>query len=83
VLKGNIEQQTAAYQAGITGGWLTPNEVRRLENLPPITDQPEADQIHIPLNLGPVPEGMELPTVPGPLERPKEPAKGHSPNGRH
>jgi HK97 family phage portal protein len=84
MLKGDMASQTAAYQAAITGGWMTPNEVRRLENLPPITDQPEADQIHIPLNLGPVPEGMELPTVPGPLERPKEPAKALiSPNGRH
>jgi HK97 family phage portal protein len=79
MLKGDIAQQTAAYQAAITGGWMTPNEVRQLENLPRITDQPEADQIHIPLNLGPVPEGMELPTVPGPLERPDEPPKALPP----
>jgi hypothetical protein len=62
VLKGNIEQQTAAYQAGITGGWLTPNEVRRLENLPP-SDTPGADELHIPLNLSgsqqPDPEGAQ------------------------
>lgn len=34
VLRGSFEVRVAAYQQGISGGWLTPNEVRQLENRP-------------------------------------------------
>jgi HK97 family phage portal protein len=34
VLRGSFETRTAAYQAAIQSGWMTPAEVRALENLP-------------------------------------------------
>ncbi|MGN6754839.1 MAG: phage portal protein, partial [Thermomicrobiales bacterium] len=52
VLKGAIEQRFNAYGQAINTGWMTPNEVRDRENLGRITGQPEADEIHVGLNLG-------------------------------
>ncbi len=46
----NKEALTKEYQAGIAGGWLTPNEVRAMEGLPPLVD---GDQTFLPLNLAP------------------------------
>lgn len=34
VLRGDFEQRVTAYQAGVNSGWLTPAEVREMENLP-------------------------------------------------
>lgn len=53
VLRGDPEQRSAAYQRYIQSGIYTPNEIRRLENLPPI-DHPDADRILLPLNMIPV-----------------------------
>lgn len=50
VLKGDTEARMAAYNAA--QWWLTPNEVRQRENLPQLTDDPEADRIHIEMNRG-------------------------------
>lgn len=36
VLRGDFEQRVTAYQAGINSGWLTPAEVREMENLPAV-----------------------------------------------
>lgn len=41
-----------AYQSALTAGWLTQNEVRKLENYPAV-QQPDADTLHRPLNLTP------------------------------
>lgn len=35
LLRGNAQARSAFYNAGITGGWMTPNEVREKEDLPP------------------------------------------------
>lgn len=60
VLRGNIEQRSQAYQRFLTSGVYTPNELRRLENNPEISD-PEADAIRVPINLDPVsPEMRKL-----------------------
>lgn len=50
VLRGNTSQQYRNYATGITTGFLTPNEVRAMENLPP-SDQPDADKLLFPMNL--------------------------------
>lgn len=34
VLRGDFETRVSSYQQGIVSGWLTPAEVRRMENLP-------------------------------------------------
>jgi len=43
VLRGAFETRVDSYQAAINAGWLTPNEVRRLENLPEVEG---ADQLY-------------------------------------
>jgi HK97 family phage portal protein len=50
VLKGNIEQRSEAYQRFLQSGVMTPNELRRLENLPPVDDR-GADSVHVPMNM--------------------------------
>lgn len=47
VLRGDIATRSTAYQRFYTGRVMTPNELRALENLPPITDDPTADQLYI------------------------------------
>lgn len=50
-LKGDPEKRFRAYQSA--QWWMTPNEVRQRENLPPIDDD-RANSINVPLNLEPV-----------------------------
>jgi HK97 family phage portal protein len=52
ILRGDINQRSIAYQRFISAGVYTPNECRALENLPR-SENPAADEIHIPLNLSP------------------------------
>lgn len=50
VLRGDIGKRATAYNQFLNAGVYTPNELRRLENLPPVDDF-EADRIHVPLSL--------------------------------
>lgn len=50
-LKGDPLKRFQAYQSA--QWWMTPNEVRERENLPPVDDD-RANSINIPLNLDPV-----------------------------
>jgi HK97 family phage portal protein len=50
LLRGDSATRTAVYRSGLNDGWMTPNEVRRLENLPR-SDDPEADKLRSPLNM--------------------------------
>jgi HK97 family phage portal protein len=36
LLRGDSQARAAFYNAGITGGWMVPNEPRALEDLPPV-----------------------------------------------
>jgi HK97 family phage portal protein len=36
LLRGDTQARAAFYNAGITGGWMVPNEPRALEDLPPV-----------------------------------------------
>lgn len=58
VLRGDIATRSTAYQRFISSGVYTPNEVRALENMPR-SDTPGADDIHLPMNLGPDPAVMD------------------------
>lgn len=46
-LRGDSKARSAFYNAGITGGWMVPNEVRKLENLQPV---PWGDEPYRPFN---------------------------------
>ena len=54
LLRGDIGARYAAYRAGRDGGWLSPNEIRRLENLPEIDG---GDEYLSPLNMQPIGKG--------------------------
>lgn len=47
-LKGDFEQRASAMQSSVGGPWLTRNEARRDNNLPPV---PGGDELIVPLNV--------------------------------
>lgn len=51
VLRGDFEERADAYQKGVNSGWITPAEVRKLENLPFIEG---SDQLFINSTMTPV-----------------------------
>ncbi len=70
LLRGNTAQRTAAYTAGRNGGWLSINDIRRLEDLPLI---PNGDDYLQPMNFsvvgaGPAALGAGLGTGNGGME---------------
>jgi HK97 family phage portal protein len=48
VLRGALKERYEAYRVGRDGGWLSSNDIRRLEDLPPI---PGGDIYLVPLNM--------------------------------
>jgi HK97 family phage portal protein len=44
LLRGSTKERYDAYQVGLNGGWLTVNEVRALEDLPPLPEEPEPEE---------------------------------------
>lgn len=48
VLATDAASRYAAYNLGITGGYLEPDEIRRWENLPPLPEKPQPDPTPIP-----------------------------------
>ncbi|MFT3810542.1 MAG: phage portal protein [Micropepsaceae bacterium] len=51
LLRGDTAARYAAYRIGREWGWLSPNDIRRTENLPPI---PDGDLYTSPLNQTPL-----------------------------
>lgn len=56
VLRGDFEERTDAYQRAINSGWMTPAEVRELENLPFIEG---SDQLFVNSTMVPVGDGED------------------------
>jgi HK97 family phage portal protein len=51
LLRGDIGSRYTAYQKGVLGGWLSPNDVRSLENMNPI----DGGDIYLaPMNMAPI-----------------------------
>lgn len=48
LLRGDLGARYTAYRVGRDGGWLSPNEIRRLENMPEING---GDEYLSPLNM--------------------------------
>jgi HK97 family phage portal protein len=48
LLRGDMKSRSEAYAAGRTGGWLSVNDIRKLENMAPI---PNGDIYMMPLNF--------------------------------
>lgn len=53
LLRGDSEARASFYQSGLSNGWLTINEVRRIENMPPVEggDVPRMQMQNVPLML--------------------------------
>ncbi|MEM6560031.1 MAG: phage portal protein [Planctomycetota bacterium] len=51
MLRASTQERYAAYSTGRQGGWLSVNDIRRKENLPPV---PGGDDLLEPLNMQPV-----------------------------
>ncbi len=43
--RGNYQGRTAAYNIGRSGGWLSANDIRRLENMNPISEEDGGDLV--------------------------------------
>lgn len=76
LLQADTRTRFAAWQSALTAGWMTPNEVRAREDLPPL---PGGDDLHRPLNQGPAAGGPPPDPDPDPppaddQEPPDEPA---------
>jgi len=64
LLRGDVQSRFTAYSVGRQWGWLSPNDVRRLENMDPI---PGGDSYLVPLNMVDAKDGgraMPGPSVP-------------------
>lgn len=55
LLRGDSAARSAFYQSGLTNGWMTINEVRALENMPPVTggEVPRMQSQNIPITQEP------------------------------
>lgn len=51
LLRGDSAGRASFYQSGLNNGWMTINEVRRLENLPPVPggDEPRMQSQNVPI----------------------------------
>ncbi|WP_234782512.1 phage portal protein [Sphingopyxis macrogoltabida] len=55
LLRGASAERSSFYQSGLTNGWLTINEVRALENMPPVEggDVPRMQSQNVPITEAP------------------------------
>lgn len=67
ILRGDLPSRYTAYAQAINAGFKTQNEIRRLENDPPMTDDPDAERLHRPGNLTPM---LSAATSPSPAPAP-------------
>lgn len=63
LLRGDIKSRYEAYAVARQNGWMSANDIRKLENMNPI---PGGDIYLIPLNMMPAPTGKAPASVPEP-----------------
>ena len=51
LLRGDSAARADFYQKARTASWMTPNEIRAKENLPPVEG---GDDLHVPMNMAPL-----------------------------
>ena len=76
LLRGDAAARAAFYDAGFDRGWLSPNDIREMENLNPRTDS-EGDTYYVPLNMVPAEDAGKVQQGKG---SGSEPAPGDDPN---
>lgn len=68
ILRASTQERYTAYQTGRQGGWLSVNDIRRMESLPPV----EGGDVYLsPLNMTPVNQPTALRSDPQPDTRAK------------
>ena len=73
LLRGDLKTRWAAFAQGRQWGWLSVNDIRRLENMDPIG--PGGDEYLVPLNMSPT----GTPQGDGSQDGPNKPADGNDP----
>jgi HK97 family phage portal protein len=70
MLRTELDVRYTAYQQGLAGGWLAPNEVRAEEGLPPVEggDEPRMQSQYVPLSTDPTPPAPPPAPTPAPTE---------------
>jgi HK97 family phage portal protein len=81
ILRGDLKARYEAHQVAITAGFLTVDEVRKLENLPPLPKPKQPTPIQVPADQGTNDPGNPDPNNPDPNPAPK--VNGNGANGRH
>jgi HK97 family phage portal protein len=63
LLRGDSAGRSAFYQSGLTNGWMTINEVRALENLPPVEggNVPRMQSQNVPITQAPTQSALPAP----------------------
>lgn len=75
LLRGDLATRYQAYSVGKQNGWLSTNEIRRMENMNSIGTK--GDKYHVPLNMSVLGEdGMPLPVQDANPPQPNTPARG-------
>ncbi len=75
LLRGDNKSRFEAYAIGKNNGWLSANDIRKLENMNPIPEAEGGDLYLVPLNMAPASFVMTEPSEPKsePSDEPKEP----------
>lgn len=71
--RGDIQSRYGAYSIGRQGGWLSANDIRRLENMEPIEG---GDVYLVPLNMTPADQAGAAPSPPAPPDTARSLAPG-------
>ena len=79
-LRGDKGARYAAYSLGRLGGWLSANDIRADEDMPPITG-PGGDEYLVPINSELLEVALQELTPPAPAPAPAFPETGGSANG--
>jgi HK97 family phage portal protein len=60
LLRGASDERSTFYQSALQNGWMTINEVRQLENLPPVAggDVPRMQSQNLPITQTPEPKAL-------------------------
>jgi HK97 family phage portal protein len=63
LLRGDSVARASFYQSGLTNGWMTINEVRALENMPPVDggDVPRMQAQNVPITQAATPQPVPAP----------------------
>lgn len=56
LLRADIDKRNAAYAIAKQNGWMSANEIRKLEDLPPIEG---GDEYYVPLNMVPISDAAQ------------------------